>query len=254
MNKTSKVLNLEKKTSKELWLEEERVALKELSEEKQKYMSRPNDHSLYEKNWEKFWKKKCKEHGGKIKNIDLKEEWRQVWMDYLDSEYRKKMNDKKRELRKKWGLSEDEDINKKTSDVVTLSESDKDDDDIVELKYPPPPEVHSVPSTSKVSVDVDIKPSITSDQKIKAESGSSLPSYEVPSDELNVLSLLKILSALQNKGLVFGLSDKIEQAKSFALKLEDKRHGDSQLMVDIKVGFYRTYSRSLSRIYILCRL
>merc|ERR1712198_197048 len=80
----------EEKTSKELWLEEERLALEELAKEKQQFISKPNKHSLYEQKWAVFWKKKQKELGGKIKVEDLKEEWRQVWIDYLDSEYRGK--------------------------------------------------------------------------------------------------------------------------------------------------------------------
>ena len=119
------------------------------------------------------------------------------------------------------------------NDIVTLSGSES--DEVVEITDEPPPlppEVVSHPSTSKTKVEnlgtgIDTKPNLSSKENVKIEKSM----YQVPEDELNVLSLLKILLALASKGLIDS-SERVKKMQNFALTLEDSRFGSSQMLVN----------------------
>ena len=212
--------------------------MKELIDEKNKFIDKPMSHPKYKNEWHLFWTKKYNLLGKKPEQEALIPEWRSEWLAIMEKEYEKKMTEKSEELKQKWGFSTSSKKvpeKKKTEMIITLSEDS--DDEIQELTVPPPP-IMSTPSTSKVSSDIKIEAKeMKSDFKnpeVKKEKKSKPQSYAVPQsqDDLNVYSLLKILSALHSKGLLLNLGDQISKMKESALALEDMSHGSSQMMLN----------------------
>ena len=223
------------------FLKEEGLAVEKLVQEKKEFIYTPTKHAKYKKQWELFYRRKEKELGaGAVKKMDLKKPWSKCWGEFLEEEFKQKCATKKRELEIKYRIKSLD--NRIQGETVTLSGSES-DDEVVELKDEPaplPPEIVSQPSTSKTKLvekgksQADIKPNLSSilpKVNVKVEN----PKYQVPDDELNVLSLLKILMALSSKGLLD--SERVKKMQDFALTLEDGRFGSSQMLVDEKECF-----------------
>ena len=91
-------------------------SLKQIEEERDLYLDRPNNHPEYGRMWENFWYKKNEEfsvRGIDISSVDLTSEWRQVWKKFIEDETERKISARRPELA---SISRSED--------VTLSESD----------------------------------------------------------------------------------------------------------------------------------
>ena len=240
-----------KQKSKSLHFEEETKAIQTLLREKKMYLDNPSSHPQYDKQWKLFWTKKHSRLGEKVNEIDLVPDWKICWRTFIDAEYKRIIGLKKRELEIKFNMdaagadssvaspSPPPSRAKIATETITLS-GESDDEDIVHLAD------DDCPSTStshrpgiRGRTSELPRPSFRS-TTIKSERGkpgSISGSYQVPEDDLNVLSLLKILSALQSKGLVGNLGNRIQKMKDFALTLEDGRHGSSQLLVDERECF-----------------
>ena len=239
-----------KQESKSLHFEEETKAIQTLLREKKMYLDNPSSHPQYDKQWKLFWTKKHSRLGEKVNEINLVPDWKICWRTFIDAEYKRIIGLKKRELEIKFNMdaagadssvaspSPPPSRAKIATETITLS-GESDDEDIVHLDDDCPSTSTSHQPEVRGRTSELLRPSFRS-TTIKSERGKSdsiSGSYQVPEDDLNVLSLLKILSALQSKGLVGNLGDRIQRMKDFALTLEDGRHGSSQLLVDERECF-----------------
>ena len=234
---------LSEKYNRVRFLKEEGLAVEKLVQEKKEFMFKPTKHPLYNEQWKVFYRRQEKKYGDATKKMDLNSPWSKCWLEFLEVEFKQKSAKMKRELEIKYRITSSDSGNNSRGQAETVTLSESDSDDVVELREEPTPlspKNIRQPSTSrnkgeKEKSDPDIKPNLSTLNVSRASVKVEQSNYQVPEDELNVISLLKILMALSSKGLLD--SEKVKKMQNFALTLENGRFGSSQMLVDEKECF-----------------